>query len=155
MPKRPYPKLQIRLVAVGLSVLCGVLLLVGPVRAHVAGKAYEIWMVSTPGQTPIRTCARFMATGTLRVDACGTGTGMFQEGVLVNQPPNLVTEWSATILCMGNNTVFVGTSTDGLLLGYPVNVMAASAYSAPGTSGRLTMSVAGVQVLTGPGQPCP
>ena len=49
MPKRPYPEVQTRLVAVGLSVLCGVLLLVGPARALVAGKTYEIWMVSTPG----------------------------------------------------------------------------------------------------------
>lgn len=155
MPKRPYPKLQIRLVAVGLSVLCGVLLPVGPARAVVANKIYEIWIATTPGQTAVRTCARFTAT-TLLVDLCGSLPGTFQEVVLVNELQNSVTQWSAVIPCtwvppgqasggMGQNTVFRGTSADGRLGNLPMNVMAASAYSAPGTSGRLAMSVAGVE----------
>jgi hypothetical protein len=142
MPKRPCRELQTRLVAVGLSVLCGVLLLVGPVRAHVAGKTYDLWIADTPGQPPsVHTCARFTAT-TLQVDACGPVPGEFEEFVLFNEPPNLITQWFALIPCNGLDMVLVGTSTDGGALGFQANVMAASANS---TAGRFAVSVAGVE----------
>jgi hypothetical protein len=142
MPKRPCPERQTMLVAVGLLVLCGVLLLVGPVRAHVAGKTYDLWIVITPGQPPsVHTCARFTAT-TLQLDACGPVPGEFEEFVLIDEPPNLITEWFALLPCNGLNVVFVGTSTDGGTLGFQANVMAASANS---IAGRFAVSVAGVE----------
>jgi hypothetical protein len=105
-------------------------LLVGPARALVAGKTYEIWMVSTPGQIPIRTCARFTAT-TVQVDACGALPGTFTEVSDVTQSANSVTDWDAIITCMGVSMTFVGTSA--------LTVMAASTY------GGLVRSVAGVE----------
>jgi hypothetical protein len=142
MPKRPCRELQTRLVAVGLLALYSVLLLVGPVRAHVAGKTYDLWMANTPGQPPsLHTCARFTAT-TLQVDACGPVPGEFEEFVLVNEPPNFITEWFVLIPCNGIDVVFVGTSTDGGALGFQANVMAASANS---IAGQFVVSVAGVE----------
>jgi hypothetical protein len=62
--------------------------------------------------------------------------------VLIDEPPNLITEWVALIPCTGLNVVFVGTSTDGGTLGFQANVMAASANS---IAGRFAVSVAGVE----------
>jgi hypothetical protein len=142
MPKRPCREFQTRLVAVGLSVLCGVLLLVGPVRAHVAGKTYDLWIATTPGQPPsVHTCARFTAT-TLQVDACGPVPAAFSEDLLLSENPTLLTDWSALISCNGLNVFFFGTSTDGRALGFQANVIAATAIS---IAGRLAVGVAGVE----------
>jgi hypothetical protein len=144
MQKRPCPELPTRLVSVGLLALYSMLLLVGPVSAHVAGKTYDLWVAITPGQPPsVHTCARFTAT-TLQVDACGPVPGEFEEFVLINEPPNLITEWFALIPCNGLDVVFAGTSTDGGALGFQSNVMAASATSIPG---RFAVSMAGVENL--------
>jgi hypothetical protein len=137
MPKKPCPELPTRLVAVGLLALCGVLLLVGPVRAHVAGKTYDLWMATTPGQPPVHTCARFTAT-TLQVDACGPDAAAFEESVVLNEPPNFFTLWNAVIPCSGTSVAFIGTSTDGGVLGQ-ANVMAATSI------GQFVLSVAGVE----------
>jgi hypothetical protein len=141
MHRKLCQELPTGLVSVGLLALCGVLLLVGPVRAHVAGKTYDLWMANTPGQPPVYTCARFTAT-TLEVDACGPIPGGFQEAVVVNEPPNFITQWVAVIPCNGNNVVFIGTSTDGGALGFQANIMAASATS---IAGQFAVSVAGVE----------
>jgi hypothetical protein len=141
MHRKPCRELPTGLASVGLLALCGMLLLVGPVRAHVAGKTYDLWMAITPGQPPVHTCARFTAT-TLQVDACGAAPGGFQEAVLVNEPPSFMTQWVAVIPCNGNGVVFVGTSTDGGALGFQANVMAASANS---IAGQFAVSVAGVE----------
>ena len=84
-----------------------------------------------PGLTPpIHTCARFGATTSVLVDFCGAVPGTFTEVPDVAQSANQVTDWDATITCMGVSVTFVGTSA--------LTVMAASTY------GGLVRSVAGI-----------